>query len=581
LVDEYQDTNHAQYVLIHELCSPHVDQPVSPAVDPPELMVVGDSDQSIYKFRGADISNILDFARDFPGARTITLEQNYRSTQNVLTAANAVIKNNTGRPEKRLWSEAGDGALITGYVADSEHDEAQFIADEVARLVAEGDTRYSDTAVFYRTNAQSRALEEVFIRANVPYKVVGGVRFYERREIRDAIAYLRAVANPSDDVSLRRIINVPKRGIGDTTIAHLDRYATEHRISLTQALDRLSEVPGLTSGAAKRLGEFAALMEKHRDMVADGRPADQIMAGLLDESGYVRELEESEDLQDKSRLENVAELVAVAAEFVAAAHTVDVDAEEPDVSLSEAKDLLPPPTDAALLGAPEPDASLPAFLERIALVADSDQLPDAEGAPDQVTLMTLHTAKGLEFDTVFVTGFEDGIFPHERALADVTELEEERRLAYVGITRARRRLYLTRALSRTLWGAPSHNPPSRFLDEIPSHLFDWRRLQPVEVWSGSSWDSDGRGQRDGGGDRGRRTPIPQGLRSTSRLLAATAKPASRVAAVEPGERVLHPKFGLGTVKEVEGEGEQRRAKVDFGSHGVKLLSLAHAPLDKL
>jgi DNA helicase-2/ATP-dependent DNA helicase PcrA len=593
LVDEYQDTNHAQYVLIHELCSPHVAHPVAPAIEPPELMVVGDSDQSIYKFRGADISNILDFARDFPGARTITLEQNYRSTQNVLLAANAVIQNNPGRPAKNLWSEAGEGALITGYVADTEHDEAQFIADEIARLAADGVTRYRDTAVFYRTNAQSRALEEVFIRANLPYKVVGGVRFYERREIRDAIAYLRAIANPADDVSLRRIINVPKRGIGDTTLAHLDAFAAAHAVSLTQVLDRLAEVPAITPGAAQRLTEFAGLMAAHRAMAERGDPADVITASILDQSGYVRELEASDDLQDKSRLENISELVAVAKEFTAAAHTVDLD-DGPPVILSAAKDLgakdlgakdlaakdlAAPRADAdPLLGAPEPDDSLPAFLERIALVADSDQLPDADGAPDQVTLMTLHTAKGLEFDTVFVTGFEDGIFPHERALADTAELEEERRLAYVGITRAKQRLYLTRSVSRTLWGAPSYNPPSRFLDEIPSHRFDWRRLQPAGHWASRADQTS-----DGPAPRGpRRSPVPQGMGATSRLLAATQSRARpRVADLAAGDRVLHTKFGLGQVLAVAGDGDAKTAKVDFGSYGVKLLSLAHAPLEKL
>ncbi|MDR1806749.1 MAG: UvrD-helicase domain-containing protein [Propionibacteriaceae bacterium] len=604
LVDEYQDTNHAQYVLISELCSPKVAHPVTPAIDPPELMVVGDSDQSIYKFRGADISNILDFARDFPGARTITLDQNYRSTGNVLAAANAVIKNNPNRPEKLLWSEAGEGALITGYVADTEHDEAQFIAEEVTRLAADGVTRYRDTAVFYRTNAQSRALEEVFIRVGVPYKVVGGVRFYERREVRDVIAYLRAIANPADDVSVRRIINVPKRGIGDTTLALLDRFAADRGLTLSGALERLSEVPGLSPRAAKPLGEFAALLAEHRALAAAGAAADQITASLLDASGYVRALEQSEDLQDKSRLENVAELVAVATEFVATAHTVDVDVDD-DVDVAVAVDgggeavpaagRGPAPSvtaDATLLGAPEPDDSLPAFLERIALVADSDQLPDADGAPDQVTLMTLHTAKGLEFDTVFLTGFEDGVFPHERALADSGELEEERRLAYVGITRARQRLYLTRAFSRTLWGAPSFNPPSRFLDEIPAHLLDWRRLKPPGAWSSRTSPSSPAGRSDGRdygsyGSRGRpgavrTTKVPVGMGRTSSLIKETKERSrARVTDLAVGDRVLHPKFGMGKVVSVAPSGNDTQATIDFGSNGTKKLSLAYAPLEKL
>ncbi|MDR0990476.1 MAG: UvrD-helicase domain-containing protein [Propionibacteriaceae bacterium] len=601
LVDEYQDTNHAQYRLIQELCSPQVDHQPEVTIEPPELMVVGDSDQSIYRFRGATIRNILDFADDFPGATTITLEQNYRSTGNVLTAANAVINHNANRPAKRLWTDAGDGPLLTAYVADTEQDEAQFIADEVQHLVAEQLTSFRDCAVFYRTNAQSRALEEVFLRAGLPYKIVGGVRFYERREIRDVIAYLRAVANPADDVSLRRIINVPRRGIGDTTLALLDRWATDHQLTLTQTLDQLSAIPGLSTRAVRPLTEFAQLMADHRDQVAAGQPADQIMASLLSASGYVSVLEQSDDPQDQSRLENIAELVAVASEFVANAHVVDL----PDETLTDLTDptdsgpgteAVPTvnaggttsdlPADVTLLGAAEPDDSLSAFLERIALVADSDQIPDANGQVDQVTLMTLHTAKGLEFETVFLTGFEDGVFPHERALADRDELAEERRLAYVGITRARHRLYLTRTVSRTLWGTPSYNPPSRFLDEIPSHLLDWRRLQPLDTWSVKTSRQANQTSDQRGAGAGRKhsptSPVPAGFGTTSRLLRQTQR-ADRGRALDlvAGDRVLHPKFGLGKVISVDRQGDSSNATIDFGSHGSKLLALAYAPLEKL
>ncbi|MDR1266212.1 MAG: UvrD-helicase domain-containing protein [Propionibacteriaceae bacterium] len=682
LVDEYQDTNPAQYALIHELCSPHLEHPVVPAIEPPELMVVGDSDQSIYAFRGATIRNILDFAQDFPGAETITLEQNYRSTNNILQAANAVIGHNADRPAKKLWSQAGDGPLITGYAADSEHDEAQFIADEITRLADQGASRRGDTAVFYRTNAQSRALEEVFLRVGLPYQIVGSVRFYERKEIRDVIAYLRAVANPADDVSLRRIINVPKRGLGDTSLALVERHAADQGLTLSQAVDQAGSIPQLSRRAAAALADFAQLMDQHRQQAAAGQPADQILASLLDASGYIRQLEQSDDPQDETRLENLAELVAVATEFVANAHTIDLEpggepapdvagtAAEPDsagdqatAALSggvpagtvptagaplaadpagaqpttaadqSADDLSGTPTaadqsmgdpagarsqtaseragtaapaagsatpaaqtsdaadapaagapersGASLLGAPEPDDSLAAFLERIALVADSDQLPDADQAPDKVTLMTLHTAKGLEFDTVFVTGFEDGVFPHERALGERQDLEEERRLAYVGLTRARQRLYLTRALSRTLWGAPSHNPPSRFLDEIPSHLLDWRRLPTVGGWAARA-DSPARVAVPARWHQTPRSPVPGGTGATSRLVARTKlQSPARVMDLAVSDRVLHTKFGLGQVVAVAGQGQSRTAQIDFGSHGVKLLSLAHAPLERL
>uniref|UniRef100_UPI00293077B5 UvrD-helicase domain-containing protein n=1 Tax=uncultured Propionibacterium sp. TaxID=218066 RepID=UPI00293077B5 len=474
LVDEYQDTNHAQYMLIRELCSPVEPLPGAPMVDPPELMVVGDSDQSIYAFRGADVRNILDFEQDFPGARTILLEQNYRSTQTILSAANAVISNNPDRPAKKLWSEVPGGERITGYVADTEHDEARWIADEIDRLHDEEHCRYSDTAVFYRTNAQSRPFEEVFVRLGLPYRVVGGVRFYERREVRDALSYLRAVVNRADDVSTRRILNVPKRGIGARAEAALEVFAADERITFAGAIDRVDEVPGMATRSLKRVRAFGELMNGFRGLAERGAPADQVLAAVLKDSGLLDELKASKDPQDETRVENLVELVAVAQEFVAQAHVVDLRA---DQVAAEDEEL-----DARAV---EGDDSLGAFLERIALVADSDQIPDADpDSPGVVTLMTLHTAKGLEFDNVFLTGMEDGVFPHLRALADARELAEERRLAYVGITRARERLYCSRAGVRSAWGAPQYNPASRFLEEIPAELIDWQRTgAELDTWA--------------------------------------------------------------------------------------------------
>ncbi|MGB2978796.1 MAG: DNA helicase PcrA [Propionicimonas sp.] len=548
LVDEYQDTNHAQYSLVRELCGVQSVPEGVPVVEAPELMVVGDSDQSIYAFRGATIRNILDFGSDFPGARTIVLEQNYRSTQNILNAANAVITRNPGRPEKRLWSEAGDGDLLVGYVADTEHDEAQYVAEEIDRLTDAQACRPGEVAVFYRTNAQSRAFEEVFIRVGLPYRVVGGVRFYERREIRDAISYLRGIANPSDDVSIRRVLNVPKRGIGDRAEAVVEAFAASEGISFYAGLQRVAEVPGLATRSAKQIQGFVALMEAHRAMVEQQLPADQILTSVLQESGYLAELDRSSDPQDQTRVENLVELVSVAGEFVAAAHAVDLPADGGELAA----------------GAPEPDDSLPAFLERIALVADSDQLPDADsGAGGVVTLMTLHTAKGLEFSTVFLTGFEDGIFPHQRAMTDRAELEEERRLAYVGITRARQRLYLTRATVRSAWGAPQYNPASRFTDEIPAHLIDWRRLGVART----AWASSAASRSE----QAWRTTVSYG-----------SKPAIKtVPSVAVGDRVLHTTFGMGRVIATSGQGDAAKADVDFGSTGVKRLSLKHAPMEKL
>jgi len=591
LVDEYQDTNHAQYVLVRELCGAapksktKADAAEGPAAEAPELMVVGDSDQSIYAFRGATIRNILDFASDFPGARTILLEQNYRSTQNVLTAANSVISRNPNRPEKRLWSDAGDGDLIVGYVADTDHDEARYVAGEIDRLADAGTSQYGQTAVFYRTNAQSRAFEEAFIRVGLPYKVVGGVRFYERKEIRDAIAYLRAIANPADDVSVRRILNEPKRGIGDTTEAAVETFAAANRIPFGVALSRVDEINGLASRAVKLLTDFEAVMARHRAMVVADYPADEILGSILVESGYLDALKDSTDPQDESRIENLAELMNVAQDFVASAHAVDItaaDGEDDDDDdeqdgAGEADGQADAIAEAGLLGAPEPDDTLPAFLERIALVADSDQIPDPDGN-GVVTLMTLHTAKGLEFDTVFLTGFEDGVFPHQRALDDPDELAEERRLAYVGITRARQRLYVTRATVRVAWGTPQYNPASRFMGEIPDRLVDWRRLgATMGGWQSYNTRAGAVGTRQA-------TPRPGGFNPDQKLPSAGSfsRPSIKtVAAVDPGDKVLHTTFGLGTVIAVSGHGDATKADVDFGSLGVKRLSLKHAPMEKV
>ena len=569
LVDEYQDTNHAQYALIRELCGEsagfEIEGQEGHEIDPPELMVVGDSDQSIYAFRGATIRNILDFEIDFPGAETILLEQNYRSTQTVLSAANAVISHNPNRPAKNLWSEAGDGDRIVGYVADSEHDEATFIASEIDKLADAGVSRYGDTAVFYRTNNQSRALEEVFIRVGLPYRVVGGVRFYERKEIRDAISYLRAIANRADDVSVRRILNVPKRGIGDRAEATIEALAQRERIPFADALRRYDETP-LATRSANQIASFVELMDEHEKLVAEGRPANEVLASILERSGYLAELQASEDPQAETRLENLAELLSVAEEFVRSAATVDL---APETGAADRGD--------ELLGAPEPDPSLPAFLERIALVADSDQIPDSPDAEHAgtVTLMTLHTAKGLEFDTVFLTGVEDGVFPHQRALGDSKELEEERRLAYVGITRARKRLHLSRAMTRTVWGAPQQNPPSRFLEEIPTHLLDWRRLpSAVTSWRNTSATSQWQGRRrDRAGSGASVGGFAQRVESTRR--------PKEVGNFAVGDKVLHDSFGLGTVIASTGSGDGVRIDVDFGSAGLKRLAPRFAPLEKL
>jgi DNA helicase-2/ATP-dependent DNA helicase PcrA len=524
LVDEYQDTNHAQYVLVTELAGqllPGSDR-ADPASPPAQLCVVGDADQSIYAFRGATIRNIDEFERDFPGAQVILLEQNYRSTQNILAAANAVVSRNPGRVPKRLWSEAGDGPPITGYVADSEHDEAAFVAEEVDRLADEGLALPGQVAVFYRTNAQSRVFEEVFIRAGLPYKVVGGVRFYERREVRDLLAYLRLISNPDDEVSLRRVLNVPKRGIGDRAEECVVAMASRHRISFARALARPADIPDLAARSARAIEAFNELIGGLRESAQAGSPVGDLADAVLERSGYLAELQASTDLQDESRIENLRELVSVAREY----------------------------------DSRSPDGTLPDFLEQVALVADADQIPDGEDHGGLVTLMTLHTAKGLEFPVVFLTGLEENVFPHERSSGDERELAEERRLAYVGITRAEQRLYLTRAVARTWFGRPAYHKQSRFLGEIPENLIEWRRDAAAAAPSAS--------------ERLARRPGVQALGNRA------------VPSLSPGDRVNHDSYGLGTVLSVEGRGDDPEAKIDFGGdYGIKHLVLRYAPLEKL
>lgn len=556
MVDEYQDTNHAQYALVRELVGPSGE-----GEEPGELCVVGDADQSIYAFRGATIRNILQFEEDYPNATTILLEQNYRSTQTILTAANAVIERNESRRPKNLWTNAGAGAGIIGYVADTEHDEAQFVADEIDRLTDAGEAKAGDVAIFYRTNAQSRVFEEIFIRVGLPYKVVGGVRFYERKEVRDVLAYLRVLANPEDSVPLRRILNVPKRGIGDRAEAMIDALAQREKISFPQALRRVDEAYGMAARSANAVKRFNTLMEELRTIVESGAGPAVVLEAVLERTGYLAELQSSTDPQDETRIENLQELAAVALEFEQDRGTAAGTAPGAEAGAAPAEDAPAAPT-----------GTLSDFLEQVALVADSDQIPDEEDdGSGVITLMTLHTAKGLEFPVVFLTGMEDGVFPHMRALGQVKELEEERRLAYVGITRARERLYLTRSSMRSAWGQPSYNPPSRFLEEIPETHLNWKRTGSVGAPAsagpagGVAASLSSARSRSGGA---------QGF-ATRR---ATEKP---VVSLTVGDRVTHDQFGLGTVVGVKGTGANAEATVDFGGEKPKRLLLRYAPVEKL
>ena len=513
LVDEYQDTNRAQYMLVKQLTETHRN-----------LCVVGDSDQSIYKFRGADIRNIRDFEKDYPDARVIVLDQNYRSTETILDAANSVIANNTKRTPKHLWSDRGKGVPILRYEAEDEHDEAGFVVDEVERLQGEG-FNLADMAVFYRTNAMSRVIEDVFVRRGVPYTVVGSVKFYDRKEIKDAVAYLRVLVNPSDEVSVKRILNEPKRGIGSTSVAHVDRFSQSQGISFFEGLERAAEIPQLTPRAQKSILEFVSLIGLLRKRADDGG-VKAVAQAVLDDTGMLASLESTRTIEAMGRVENLRELVGVASEFESASEGAVIGDEEYD-DLDNVR-------------------RLEIFLESTALVSDVDEWDEGAGA---VTLMTLHTAKGLEFPAVFILGMEDGVFPHMRSLGDPDELEEERRLAYVGITRAKDKLFLSSAWNRMLFGGSSYNPPSRFFTEIPETLVEKA------------------------GKRKRRSPADK---------AAASGPVMTVTPdqIGPGDRVRHQKWGLGTVREIVGEGERAEAEVMFDTQGKKRLLLAWAPLEK-
>lgn len=568
LIDEYQDTNHAQYALIHEL--------VGKGPTASELCVVGDSDQSIYAFRGATIRNIEEFERDYPDATTVLLEQNYRSTQTILNAANSVISQNENRRKKKLWTALGSGEPIAGYVADNEHDEARFIAQEIDALADKG-VDYSDIAIMYRTNNSSRAVEDVFMRSGIPYKVVGGTRFYERKEIRDVIAYLRLLDNPEDTVSLRRIINTPRRGIGDKAVAFLTLHSENQGVSFQQALidAAAGQISLLGARGRNAISGFVDMMAGLRAGAAEsvneitGMPdIGDVISQILDITGYKAELEKSNDPQDGARLDNLNELVSVAREFSSEA------ANQVAYTKMDGGEL----EDLGGQGEPEP-GSLQAFLERVSLVADADQIPDNEQG--LVTLMTLHTAKGLEFPVVFLMGWEDGQFPHLRALGDPKELAEERRLAYVGITRARKTLYITRAMLRSSWGNPVTNPASRFLTEIPEDLLDWRREEPensFDSWGQPSWGrntgfASARGD-SWGSPRYGATPKPK------KTMPSYTKNSDLSLVV--GDRVNHDKYGLGTVTKVDKGSPADSVTIDFGSSGtVRLMLIGSVPMEKL
>ena len=588
LIDEYQDTNHAQYALVAALvgqgngaATGNGQGSPDQAVPAPELCVVGDSDQSIYAFRGATIRNIQEFERDYPQARTILLEQNYRSTQTILNAANAVIAKNENRREKNLWTAHGQGEKIFGYVADNEHDEARFIAAEIDKLV-DGGCSLNDIAIMYRTNNASRALEDIFIRSGIAYRVVGGTRFYERKEIRDIVAYLRILDNPDDTVSLRRIINVPKRAIGDKAQAQIALHAENLGVSFGKALLDVAagQVNGLGTRAVNAVGKFTEMMDGIQAQLmgmtnqVTGQPdLGELISLLLDATGYRAELENSNDPQDGARLDNLNELVSVAREFSSeAANQMAFDG-------SDAAPEVDPVDDGQ--AAP---GSLQAFLEKVSLVADADQIPDEDSGV--VTLMTLHTAKGLEFPVVFLTGWEDGQFPHMRSLGDPKELSEERRLAYVGITRAREQLYVTRAIIRSSWGNPMTNPASRFLAEIPEDLIDWRREENDSSLN-SAWGDDsyqyGRNFGSSWSGWSRKSgPAASSPSQRKKPAAATSMPKNKNLNLAVGDRVNHAKYGLGTVISSDGSGARATVTVDFGSAGkVRLMLIGGLPMEKL
>ena len=530
LVDEYQDTNLAQNEIVLLLGREHHN-----------VCVVGDTDQSIYAFRGADYRNILQFERAFPDVYTVVLAQNYRSTQVILDAANAVISNNVERKPKELWTEVGSGDKIVRYYAEDEDEEARFVIAELKRLHRHEAVNWRETAVFYRTNAQSRVIEEFLIDADIPYRVIGGTKFYDRKEVKDAIAYLRCVANPADEISIRRVINVPRRGVGDTSLDKVAALAAQQSLGLSVALRRAAQA-GVGGAALRGINDFITLIDSLAGEVEQG-PA-HLLRELLERSGYLAELRNEDTIESQGRVENLEELIGAAEEF--------------------------------------PDTN--DFLEKVSLVSDTDDI----AGDDKVMMMTLHSAKGLEFPNVFIIGMEEGVFPHSRSLLESAALEEERRLAYVGITRAERRLYVSHAWSRSLHGSRQYNPPSRFLDEIPLDLLDRR------------------GSVDTGADEGRghlrertdwsRTPVPDfrggssrgTSRGGSRSVTSAASDALRPPAREPrtehtfsiGDDVVHPVFGEGVIINVEGTGEKAEAEVRFVDRGTKRLAFAWAPLTK-
>lgn len=634
LVDEYQDTNHAQYVLIRELAGVDdagVDDystdstvssvsPDSTQLPQSSITVVGDSDQSIYAFRGADIRNIQDFEQDFPSATTIMLEQNYRSTQTILDAANAVISNNANRKPKKLWTSLGKGSPIVGYVADNAQGEASWVAQEIARLAGEDGVNYSDIAIMYRANSQSRSLEDALIKSGLPYQLVGGTKFYERREVKDALAYLQSIANPDDDVNMRRILNVPKRGLGARAESQITSYAKENSISFWSALsqiDKIAEQIGISSRTFNALKSFRDLMTSHIDFMKanDSKPS-KVVENVLNESGLLQDLRESKDPQDEFRVDNLSQLQSVAAEY------------EQNT----------------------PDANVAGFLETTALVADSDQLPDQGEDTGKVTLMTLHTAKGLEYPVVFLTGMEQGTFPHSRCVDNQKELCEERRLAYVGITRAKKILYVTWAAERSQWGKSAEMIQSQFLDEIPADLISWKRKEADVMRAGlrgagsdfdrdfdSDFGSDGGWDDDSyttyGGSSYRKSHYGKSYGSksygsnsygssygksygsksgkvttriarkssasyqhqsfTSNLQSSSSSLSYKKQGLQEkdnhlnindfheGDKISHDTYGLGTVLKTQDKGRNSIITVDFGSDGVKRLMLRVAPIEKL
>jgi DNA helicase-2/ATP-dependent DNA helicase PcrA len=505
LVDEYQDTNRAQYQLVNLLADKYRN-----------VCVVGDADQGVYSWRGATIQNLLDFERDYPDAEVFLMEQNYRSTSNILAIANALIEHNVQRKPKSLWTETTEGEVAVRFRADDEHEEALFVAEETHRLVEDEAHRYSDVAVFYRTNAQSRVLEDIFMRAGIPYRVVGGVRFYQRKEIKDVLAYLRLLLNPQDVISARRVVNTPKRGIGDATVAALEGFAAIEQIPFLEATRRADELADLGARAKGAIAGFVGVMQRLQEAFESGARPQRMVEAAATESGYLLELEAERTVEAEGRIENLRELGGVAAEF---------EQRSPEGSLAE-------------------------FLEQVSLVSEQDEYDEESGS---VTLMTLHNAKGLEFPVVFIIGLEDGVFPHYRSMGDPAHLEEERRLMYVGVTRARERLYMTYAWSRTLFGSTSYSPPSRFLGEIPTELV--RALEEGEL---AVTDGD----------------------SVSPIRAAV-EGRREVPQISAGDTVLHDKWGEGVVLTVSGSGTDAEATVRFEDAGEKRLLVAYAPLRKV